>query len=176
MGTTREPRHSVYVVLLDEHVGTLPQMRRRNAERDPSKPCVYVGITPLRVGRRFDFRGATPKSEWRVHIYGVGLMSVLYEHLKPMTPERALQTARKLADDLRAKGFGVANGMCTGSQTYKSSLAYARRRKRQTLSGAPMRSNSMTVIAPDPLGLKKSCLLSHNEGKSNDESTKSPPK
>ena len=134
MGTPRGPRYSVYVVLLDEYVGTLPQMRRRNPKRDPSKPCVYVGLTPLRVDRRFDFRGATPKTEWRAHQYGVRLMPELYEHLNYMTPKTALQTARKLAEDLRAKGFGVANGMCTGSQSYKSSLAHARRRKLQTLS------------------------------------------
>jgi len=118
-------RYSVYVVLLDESVGTLPQIRRRNPRRNPTKPCVYVGLTSLRVGRRFDFRGATPKYEWRVHHFGVRLMSELYKHLNPMTLERALQTARKLADDLRAKGFGVANGIGDGSQTYKSSLAQA---------------------------------------------------
>ena len=122
MGTARESRHSVYVVLLYEYVGTLPQMRRRNPKRDPSKPFVYVGLTALRVGRRFDFRGATPKYEWRVHHFGVGLMPDLYERLNPMTLEKALQTARELADDLRVKGFGVANGMCTDSQLYKSVL------------------------------------------------------
>jgi hypothetical protein len=121
--TVEKLRYSVYVVRLDDYVGTLPQMRRRNPKRDPSKPCVYVGLTPLRVGRRFDFRGATPKTEWRVHQYGVRLMPELYENLNPMTDERALQTARKLADDLRAKGFGVANGLCDGSQSYKSSLS-----------------------------------------------------
>jgi len=42
MGTARELRYSVYVVPLDEYVGTLPQMRLRNPERDPSKPFVYV--------------------------------------------------------------------------------------------------------------------------------------
>ena len=73
MGTVRELRYSVYVILLDEYVGTLPQMRRRNARRNPLKPCVYIGLTPLRVGRRFDFRGATLKTEWRVHQYGVSL-------------------------------------------------------------------------------------------------------
>ena len=134
MGTVQELRYSVYVVLLDESVGTLPQIRRRNPRRNPTKPCVYVGLTPLRVGRRFDFRGATPKYEWRVHRFGVRLMSELYEHLNPMTLERALQTARKLADDLRAKGFGVANGICDGSQSYKSSFAQARHRKLQQLS------------------------------------------
>ena len=134
MATMRELRYSVYVVLLDEYVGTLPQMRRRNPKHDSSKPCVYIGLTPLRVGRRFDFRGATPKTEWRVHQFGVRLMSELYETLNPMTHERALQKARKLAEDLRAKGFGVANGVCTGSQLYQSSLAQARRRKLQKVS------------------------------------------
>jgi hypothetical protein len=61
-------------------------------------------------------------------------MPELNENLKPMTPERALQTAKKLAEDLRAKGFGVANGVCAGSQSYKSSLAQARRRELQKLS------------------------------------------
>lgn len=136
MGTEQKLRYSVYVVLLDEHVGTLPQMRRRNPKHDPSKPFVYVGLTPLRVGRRFDFRGATSKYEWRVYQYGVRLMPELYENLNPMTPERALQTAKKLADDLRAKGLGVANGVCTDSQLYQSSLAQARRREFQRLSSS----------------------------------------
>ena len=140
-GTAREPLYSVYVVLLDEYIGTLPQMRRRNPKRDPSKPCVYVGLTVLRVGCRFDYRGATAKTESRVHQYGVRLMPELYEDLNPMTPERALQTARKLADELRVEGFGVANGVCDGSQFYESSPAHARRRKLQTLSTQPVRSN-----------------------------------
>ena len=123
MGTVEGLRYSVYVVLLDEYIGSLPQLRRRNPKRDPSKPCVYVGLTPLRVDRRFDFRGATPKTEWRVHQYGVRLMPKLYGNLNRMTHEKALQTARKLAEDLRAKGFGVANGVCTDSQLYKSILA-----------------------------------------------------
>jgi hypothetical protein len=68
-------------------------------------------------------------------------MPEFYEDLNPMTPERALQAARKLADELRVKGFGVANGVCDGSQSYKTNLAHARRRKLQTLSSPPMRSN-----------------------------------
>ena len=128
--TAREPRYSVYVVLLDEHVGTLPQMRRRNPKRDPSKPFVYVGLTPLRVSRRFDYRRATTKYEWRLQYYGVRLMPELYEDLNRTTFERALQTARKLAEDLRAKGFGVANGVCTDSQLYHARFGQARRRNR----------------------------------------------
>ena len=134
MGTGQKLRYSVYVVLLDEYVGTLPQIRRRNPKHDVSKPCVYVGLTPLRVDRRFDFLGATPPTEWRVHQYGVRSMPELYKPLNPMTHERALRKARELADDLRAKGFGVANGLCDGSQSYKSILAQARRRELQELS------------------------------------------
>jgi hypothetical protein len=53
-------------------------------------------------------------------------MPELYEHLNSMTLEKALHTARKLAEDLRAKGFGVANGVCTGSQLYQSIVAQGR--------------------------------------------------
>jgi len=123
MGTEQKLRYSVYVVLLDQYVGTLPQMRRRNPKRGPSKPVVYVGLTPLPVNRRFDFRRAAPEHEWRLHKFGVRLMPELYDSLRPMTCKRALQIAKKLADDLRAKGFCVANGVCTEAQSYKSILA-----------------------------------------------------
>ena len=122
MRTVDRLRYSVYVVMLDEYVGTLPQMRRRNPKRDPLKPCIYVGLTSLRVDRRFDFRTASPEAEWRVHKFGVRLMPELYDSLRPMACKQALQTAKKLADDVRAKGFGVANGMCTETQSYKAIL------------------------------------------------------
>jgi hypothetical protein len=51
-------------------------------------------------------------------------MPDLYKHLKPMRYEAALQTAKKLAEDLRATGFGVANGVCTEAQAYTSILAH----------------------------------------------------
>ena len=114
--------YSVYVVLLDERIGTLPHMRRRNPERNLSKPYVYVGLTSLRVNRRFNFLKATSKHEWRLRTFGVRLMLELYDSLHPMTCDQALQTAKTLADDLRARRFGVANGMCTEAQTYKSIL------------------------------------------------------
>jgi hypothetical protein len=119
MGTVGE-FHSVYVVLLDEHIGTLPQMRLRNPKHNLSKPCVYIGLTSARVGPRFEYRKATGELEWRVYRFGVRLMPKLYEHLNPMTYETALQTAKKLAEDLRAKGYCVVNGISEGSQSYKS--------------------------------------------------------
>src|SRR5215471_16619408 len=127
MGANEGFRYSVYVVLVDEYVGTLPQMRRRNPKRDPSKPYVYVGLTSLPVNRRFNFRRATPEHEWRLHKFGIRLMPELYDSLRPMACRPALQTAKKLADDLRAKGFGVANGACTEAQSYKSILTHSKK-------------------------------------------------
>ena len=124
MGTERERRYSIYVVLLDPYIGTLPQMRRRNPKRDPPKPFVYVGLTSLPMDRRFDFRRATPEHECRLHKFGVRLMPELHDSLHPMTCKQALQTAKNLADDLRAKRFGVANGVCTEAQSYKSILTH----------------------------------------------------
>jgi hypothetical protein len=77
-----------------------------------------------------------------------------------MTHERALQKARKLAEDLRAKGFGVANGLCDGSQSYKSILAQARRRELQQLSSPNGQSNFNYVIACDSFEFEKPCQLS----------------
>jgi hypothetical protein len=148
MGTEREIRYSVYAVLLDGYVGTLPQMRRRNPQRDPSKPFVYVGLTSLPVNGRFDFRRATPEHEWRVYKFGVRLMPELYDFLPPMTCKRALQSAKKLADDLRAKGFGVANGVCTEAQSYKSILIQSKRLcdRRQPAVNARERAAANTLV------------------------------
>jgi hypothetical protein len=99
MGTVRELRYSVYVVLLDEYVGTLPQMQRRNPKRSPSKPVVYVGVTSLPVNRRFDFRRATPEHEWRLHKFGVRLMPELYETLNPMMHDKALSVVAARVND-----------------------------------------------------------------------------
>jgi len=124
MRTERELRYSIYVVLLEASVATLPQMRRRNPKHDPSKPFVYIGVTSLPVNGRFDFRKATPEHEWRLHRFGVRLMPKLYDSFPRMACERALKTSKKLADDLRAKGFGVANGVCTEAQAYTSILTH----------------------------------------------------
>jgi hypothetical protein len=100
--------------------------------------CRINGVTygvSIRLSGSHRQNRVASASIWR------SLKPELYEDLNPMMPERASQTARKLVDELRVKGFGVANGMCDGSQSYESSLAHARRRKLQTLSTQPMRSN-----------------------------------
>jgi hypothetical protein len=48
-----EQHHHVYVVLLDPAVGRICTVRVANPDRDPKKPCVYVGMTGLTPEERF---------------------------------------------------------------------------------------------------------------------------
>jgi hypothetical protein len=74
--------HSVYVILLDPAVLRHPAILRLNPNRDPAKPCVYVGMTGLVIEDRFENHKKGVKSAWVVEKYGVRLMPELYEYLK----------------------------------------------------------------------------------------------
>lgn len=102
--------HSVYVVLLDLAVLQHPSILRLNPNRDPAKPCVYVGMTGLAVQERFQNHKEGHKSAWVVRKYGLQLMPELYEYLNPMPFEAAAQMEKDLAEDLRAQGYTVAGG------------------------------------------------------------------
>ena len=114
--TKRKFHCTVYVLLLNPEVVNVPQIKRRNPKRDPLKPCVYLGLTGLRVDRCFDYSRAA--NTWPSRKYGIRLMPELYEHLSPMPYEKALHTARKLATDLRAEGYTVTNGVSANTQEY----------------------------------------------------------
>ena len=66
--------HSVYVILLDLAVLKHLSIQGLNPGRDPSKPCVYVGMTGLPVDHRFKNHKAGYKSAWVVKKYGLRLM------------------------------------------------------------------------------------------------------
>ena len=102
--------HSVYVILLDPAVLRHPSILRLNPNRDPAKPCVYVGMTGLAVQDRFQNHKEGQKSAWVVKRYGLRLMPELYEYLNPMPFEAAAQMEKDLAEDLRADGYTVAGG------------------------------------------------------------------
>jgi hypothetical protein len=40
-----EHHHNAYVVLLDPAAAKIRSVRAANPNRDPKKPCVYVGMT-----------------------------------------------------------------------------------------------------------------------------------
>jgi predicted GIY-YIG superfamily endonuclease len=102
--------HNVYVVLLDPSVGKIRKVRSENPNRDPKKPCVYVGMTGLNPKKRFANHRAGTKAAAVVKRYGLRLLPELYEHLNPMPYEAAAQMERDLAEDLRRAGYLVTGG------------------------------------------------------------------
>lgn len=107
MRVPKKPHHSVYVVLLSRDVAYEPKFKRCNPDRDPGKPCVYVGMTGLNPDERFDKHKAGIRSNKYVHLYGVRLMPELYECYNPMPYEAAQDMEVELAIGLRASGYGV---------------------------------------------------------------------
>jgi hypothetical protein len=103
-------RHSVYVILLDPSVVRHPSILRLNPNREPTKPCVYVGMTGLPVEQRFENHKRGQKSAWVVRKYGLRLIPELYGFLNPMPFEAAAQMEKDLAEDLRADGYTVTGG------------------------------------------------------------------
>lgn len=100
----------MYVILLEEAAAQHPSVLRANPARDPSRPCVYVGLTGLPVEHRFENHKHGYKSSWIVEKFGIRLMPELYEHLNPMPYEAAAQMEKDLAADLRAQGYTVTGG------------------------------------------------------------------
>lgn len=106
-----QPDHySVYVVLLDPAVGKLRKVRAENPQRNPKKPCVYVGMTGLTPEERFANHKAGIKDASLVKRYGLRLLPELYAHLNPMPFEAAVQMEKDLAEDLRRAGYTVTGG------------------------------------------------------------------
>ena len=82
------------VILLDSAVLRHPSILRLNPNREPAKPCVYVGMTGLPVEQRFENHKKGQKSAWVVRKYGLRLMPELYGFLNPMPFETAAQWKR----------------------------------------------------------------------------------
>jgi predicted GIY-YIG superfamily endonuclease len=98
------------VVLLDPAGAKLRRVRAANPDRDPTKPCLYVGLTGLDPQERFTNHKAGIKSAMVVRRYGVRLLPRLYQHLNPMPYEAAVQMEEDLALDLRTAGYTVTGG------------------------------------------------------------------
>jgi len=103
-----EQHHNVYVVLLDPKVAKLSAVRLANPDRDPKKPCVYVGMTGLTPEERFTNHKAGIKDASVVKRYG--LLPELYAHLNPMPFDAAAKMEMDLAEDLRRAGYTVTGG------------------------------------------------------------------
>ena len=98
------------MVLLNKAVGKLRKVRLANPDRDPKKPCVYVGMTGLTPKERFANHKAGIKASFYPKRYGIRLVPELYKHLNPMPYTAAAQMERDLTEDLRREGYTVVGG------------------------------------------------------------------
>ena len=85
-------------------------MRDANPDRDPAKPCVYVGMTGLTLEERFQNHKNGTKASYYVKQFGEGFLPELYAHLNPMPYEQARLMEADLAEDLRSEGYTVTGG------------------------------------------------------------------
>jgi predicted GIY-YIG superfamily endonuclease len=102
--------HHVYVVLLAPAAARLRTVRATNPQRDPKKPCVYVGMTGLSPEERLANHRQGLKAASVVKRHGLRLLPELYEHLNPMPFEAAVRMEQDLAEDLRRAGYTVTGG------------------------------------------------------------------
>jgi hypothetical protein len=100
--------HNVYVVELNNDVLKEPVFRKANPDRDPNKPCVYVGETGLPVEERFDRHLLGIQSgRGYVENYGEQLLYDLFEYLNPLPYYLAKVMEVELARKLRSEGYAV---------------------------------------------------------------------
>ncbi len=105
-----EYHHNVYIILLDDAVGSHPSVLRLNPQRDAAMPCVYVGMTGLPAEHRFENHRHGYKSAWTVRKYGIRLLPEMFAHLNPMPFDAAVQMEKDLAEELREQGYTVTGG------------------------------------------------------------------
>ncbi|MFT3934540.1 MAG: ribose-5-phosphate isomerase [Chitinophagaceae bacterium] len=109
--------YCVYVIELRKKVFTEnAKFREANPQFNGALECLYVGMTSKTPQERFKQHktGYISKKGYRISAaivrqYGAYLRPSLYEHLnqKPMTRTQALAMEKKLALQLRSKGYAV---------------------------------------------------------------------
>jgi hypothetical protein len=112
IGTPIPPslHHSVYVIELDPSVASSNRVAKLNPDRDPSKLCLYVGMTGLPVEQRFENHKRGYKDSAQVRRHGIRLRPEFYGGRNPMSPREAARAEKKLANELRAQGYTVIGG------------------------------------------------------------------
>ena len=103
----RRQHHHVYVILLSKQVLYERKFVKCNPDYDPTKPCVYVGMTGLDPDARFDKHKAGVRANRYVEKYGERLLPELYECYNPMPYKAACEMEVELGIALREAGYGV---------------------------------------------------------------------
>jgi hypothetical protein len=105
---TKQPHHSVYVVLLDSAVSAKERkFREANPNCVPGWPCFYVGQTGKTPEERFEDHKRGYKSSKYVERYGERLALEFLERFNPMTYEESLAEEERLGKVLRQLGYAT---------------------------------------------------------------------
>lgn len=108
VGNWNNAHHSVYVIGLTSHVLNDGLFKMRNPNWVAGMPCVYVGMTGLKVEERFQRHMDRIKAgRGYAHLYGTHLLYDLFEHLNPMPYCIASAMEVELARKLQSMGYGV---------------------------------------------------------------------
>ena len=97
--------YSVYVIELDEAVWSCPKFRDENPQRDPHRPCAYVGMTGRAAELRFEQHREGYRANRFAEQYGVRLLP--HEGMTELTWEEAQRQEVHTAERLRREGWGV---------------------------------------------------------------------
>ena len=102
-------RFNIYVIELNERVWNETRYRNENPNRDPRKPCLYVGMTWNSPQIRFAQHIAGDLSARYVFRYreGACLRPDLFKHFNPMHKRLAALMEIERGVQLRDQGFGV---------------------------------------------------------------------
>ncbi|MCA3000605.1 MAG: hypothetical protein ING66_07375 [Rhodocyclaceae bacterium] len=106
MTTPKEYR--IYVIRLDERVLASKKFSRENPNRNPTKPCVYVGSTFHSPEKRYEQHLTTKLGNSFVRLWHQGLHKQMTAKQPVfLTREEAKAHEAALAERLRRRGFGV---------------------------------------------------------------------
>ena len=97
----------VYVIDLDEAVWQDRRFRTANPQRDPAKPCVYVGQTSLTPEERLAQHRGGKRSNRYVKQFGGDLVREFTGRIRGATRSEAESSERWMARRLRRMGYGV---------------------------------------------------------------------
>lgn len=103
----RDGHHHIYVIELDKSVLNNYKFKEANQCCDPSKPCVYIGLTGLTPEERFENHKIGHKSSHFPHLYGKKLLPGFYKYFNPMPYDKAKIMEEELANAFRMQGFAV---------------------------------------------------------------------
>lgn len=101
---TANNHYSVYVVELSKDVLKEHKFMIKNPDYITGKPCLYIGMTGLKVEDRLSKHMNGIKHNVYVLKYGLHLVPELYEKYNPMSFEQALEMEFYLGNKLRELG------------------------------------------------------------------------